>query len=333
VDAGPTLSGKNGRGEVASMTKALSSCAALLGAGFLVALAARSQEPASTPATEPTAIPSPGPLVALPCVSSPARGFFSPPQMPLPPELQGDVVLVKTGSVRVFGKPRSMKPYEVRELKISPLSRVSKGGEVPLNLSAVVSTFLSPFWAEALNMPAPKGIQVESVEARQEFTFQLVKEGVGAALPVEVRCAWVAGATTASLPLKSVSVEKKVPAPNMMACELSDAPGSEPWRLMLWVGRPTGNFSMEFPSGGELVRGSVRYEATSTNATNPSLGVKGWHITGTLFTKEGRVAAAVERMGGVRVLTLCSLPPAEQALFVAVGAAVSLRDDEASKYE
>ena len=87
-------------------------------------------------------------------------------------------------------------------------------------------------------------------------------------------------------------------------------------------------------AGGGLVRGEVRYEAVSTNATKPSvLGLKPTTITGTFFKKEGRTVAAVERHPPGRILMACPIPASEQSLFVAVGAALIMRDWEAHGFE
>lgn len=233
----------------------------------------------------------------------------------MPPELQGNVMLVKTGAVRISGKPPSFKPYLVRELQIGPMR--GAGGSVELNLAP----FRAVFGFQSLNV-------------QQNFSFQLVKEDAPGAPRITARCTWGSASVTRSFSLKSTGFEMKVPQGNTTLCELFDEPDAEPWRLFLWVGPPSNLIPPEFPSGGGLVRGEVRYEAASTNAIKPSmLGLKPTVITGTFFTREGQTVAAVERLVPVRVLMQCSVPAAEQPLFVAVGAALFIRDGMAMRVE
>ncbi len=295
------------------MRKFLFCRAALLGAGVLTAMAAGSQEPAPTPAMEPAATPAPALLVAVPCVSSPARGFFSRPQVPMPPDLQGDVVLLKTGAIKISGKPPSFMPWVVKELTFS-----SGPGS----------------WFRAGLTGFNMAFGFESLSVEKGFAFRLVRKDAPDAPAISVRCLWGLASTAGSVSRGSWGIEMKVPRGNATVCELFDSPESEPWRLFLWVGPPSNLVPPEFPSGGGLVRGETRYEATSTNAIKPAiLGLKPTMITGTFFTREGRTVAAIERLVPARVLMPCSVPVANQPLFVAIGAALYIRDGEASRYE
>ena len=245
----------------------------------------------------------------------------------MPPELQGDVAFVKTQASRIttnvtvtglFSKGSSstgvkaptVKPYAVKDLSLS-----RKGAEtIGLDLSA----FNIPF-------------AFHSVKVEGAFSFRLVHEEATAAAPISVRCAWGLASYTGSASRGKWGVEMNIPQGNSMACELLAAPDVDPWRLFLWVGPPSALIPPEFPSGGGLVRGEVRYEATSTNAA--PLGLKSAMITATFFTKEGRTVAAVERLVPGRVVMQCSTPPAEQPIFVAIGASLYIRDGQASWFE
>ena len=332
---------------------------ALLGAGLAVALVGRAQEqtptpalaaPAAvtpepdltpTPAVEPMATmtpeglpppaesaasastpqdsPGPAPGITLPCAPSPTRGFFSRPQVPMPAELQGDVLIVKTGSIRIGRKPPSLKPYVVKGMKAGPVTGGS-ASQVPAWVSALTAQ-----WAFRLN----------SVLVKQSFSFQLATESSPEEPIVGVRCAWGMAWTTGGLSVARTGFEMRIPQGDMVLCELSGGRDPEPWTLFLWVGPPTDPLvPQEFPSGGGLARGTVRFDATSTNAVNPSLlGLKPAQMTGTFFTREGRAVAAVERLIPGRVLMPCSTPAAEQSLFAAVGAALFIRDGEAGVFD
>ena len=335
------------------MAKVISSRLVFLGAGLAIALAAGAQEPTPAPAISPpvSVTPEPAPTAppaveptnagaptqasapaqaaastpapeasatparetASPCVPSPTS-VFSRPRIPLPPELLGDVVLVKGGSVRVMNKPPSLKPYAIKELKAdSPAVKTA----VPLNLAAFNLAF---------------GFQ--RLMVTQRFSFQLAKEDEPGFRPVTARCIWGLASSTTGVAARSFGIEMRVPQGNSVLCEISEAPDAEPWRLFLWVGPLSNLVPAEFPSGGGLVRGEVRYEAVSTNATKPSvLGLKPTTITGTFFKKEGRTVAAVERHPPGRILMACPIPASEQSLFVAVGAALIMRDWEAHGFE
>jgi len=263
----------------------------------------------------------------------------------MPPELQGDVILLRTQAIRVStnlkvrgalvkgsssagGTVPSLRPFAVKEMKLGPITRSAAGGELPFNLSAL----FQQYGIQAVGLPAPISLHFEKISARQEYAFRLVNEEERAAPPLGVRCTWVAAATRTVLSGTPVGVEMKVPGPSLVLCELTDAKDPEPWRLSLWVGPPSRLVPPEFPSGGELTRGAVRYEATSTNAA--PLGLKSAMILATFFNKEGRAVAAVERnqVPG-RVIMQCSTPPAEQPIFVAIGAALYIRDGQALPIE
>lgn len=320
----------------------------LLGAGLAVTLVGRAQESAPRPTTalpaaatpeeapvpaSPAPVPTPEAVaaspgaVSLPCVPLSQRGSSSRPQVPMPPELQGDVALVKTEAVRISthlsisgpffkgpsstgGKAPSLKPFSVKDLAINPKKEES-----------------SRFDLSAFNVQ----FGFQSVKVAQTFSFRLVNDDTPAAAPVTVRCAWGLASSTTSGSKGKWGIEMLIPQGNSMACELFDAPDVSPWRLFLWVGPPSELIPPEFPSGGGLVRGEVRYEAASTNAA--PLGLKSAMITATFFTKEGRAVAAVERLVPGRVVMPCSIPPAEQAIFVAIGAALYIRDGQASWFE
>ncbi|MGE5345033.1 MAG: hypothetical protein ACM3JH_03680 [Acidithiobacillales bacterium] len=237
----------------------------------------------------------------------------------MPPELQGDVVLVKTGAIRFSGKPPSLKPFAVKEFKLGAV----QGGPGPVDI---------PFWLRELN-PFP-GFTLDSLTIQQNFSFVLVREDAPAVPRVAVRCGWGLASISGGVSGRSGGVEMRVPHGNTTLCELQEEAGTEPWKLFLWVGPPSNLIPPEFPSGGGLVRGEVQYEATSTNTIKPNLlGLNPAMITATFFRKEGRTVTAVERLTPGRVLMDCSVPPAEQSLFVAIGAALFIRDGVAVKYE
>jgi hypothetical protein len=274
-------------------------------------------EPAATPAANPTALfeasTAPAAEGSPDCAPQAARGFFSRPQVPMPPELQGRAVIVRTGAIRVSGKAPTLKPYAVKDLSIGSLA----GGSVSFGLAAFKAAF-----------------GFESVSATQSFSFRLLREDAHGTPPVEARCVWGAAMATGGAGRRSLGIEMRVPQGNATLCELFDAPDGEPWRLFLWVGPPSKLVPPEFPSGGGLVRGEVRYEATSINAIKPALlGLDSTLITGTFFTRDGRTVAAVERLVPSRILMQCSVPPAEQSIFVAIGAALSIRDGLAMRFE
>jgi hypothetical protein len=231
----------------------------------------------------------------------------------MPPELQGNAVIVKTGAIRISGKAPSIKPYVVKDLVYGFGAGTSTG----FNLTA----FSAAFGFQQLSM-------------KSGFAFRLERDDGLSAAPVTVHCAWGAAMTTGNVDVRSFGVEMRVPRGSSTLCELFDEPDAEPWRLFLWVGPPSKLVPPEFPSGGGLVRGAVRYEAVSTNEIKPSpLGLKPTMITGTFFKREGQTIAAVERLVPYRVLMQCSVPAAEQAAFVAIGAALFIRDGQAMAVE
>jgi hypothetical protein len=62
------------------------------------------------------------------------------------------------------------------------------------------------------------------------------------------------------------------------------------------------------------------------------LGMRAPMITGTVFWTEGRAVAAVERLLPGRIVMACSLPAAEESLFVAVGTALLVFDLESGAF-
>jgi hypothetical protein len=227
------------------------------------------------------------------------------PQMPLPPELAQGAVVVKAGFARSNLKPLSLKGYVLQDLAFE--------GEWtrPIAVS-VLEASMGFAWQ-------PSGVQ-------GAFSFRLEKADGEPATLSQAVCNWgqaeVSGGTK--------KVEFVIPKGTAMVCEFVQAPGEEPWRLVLATGLKS-VFSMQFRSGGRLFRGETQYETASTNVIEP-IGLRAQYMTGTLFLKGGRPVAAVERILPGRILTLPSATAGDQALFVAVGASIFLLDWEAHSY-
>ncbi len=224
------------------------------------------------------------------------------PRMPLPAELAQGAVVVKAGAVRSNFKPLSLKGYSLRDLD-----------------------FQSD-WTRRIDVSfaeASMGFAWQRSEFHGAFSFRLEKADGEPAMLSEAVCNWgqaeVRGGTR--------EFEFRVPRGTAMVCEFVQAPGEEPWRLVL----ATGDFSRRLRSAGRLFRGETHYETTSTNVIEP-IGLRAQYTTGNVFLKDGRPVAAVERILPGRILTLPTATTEDQALFVAVGASVFLLDWEARTF-
>jgi hypothetical protein len=229
--------------------------------------------------------------------------------MPLPPELKDAEVLAQTGRTRVVlmgkVKPPSLKPYAIKDLQTGSGSHA---------LSATAVAFASAI-----------GFQWGQVEGG--ISFHLEKEGPEAATPIGAQCVWGLATTSGGFSVGKYGSEFKVPTGSSLVCEFLPSPGADPWELLLWTGAPTNLFTLDFPSGGVLARGDVRYEADSTNVIE-GVGLRAPYMTGTIFRRDGHAVAAIDRMLPGRVLAAPSLPTEERPLFVAVGAAIFVYDTQ-----
>ncbi|MBK9088813.1 MAG: hypothetical protein IPL90_07090 [Holophagales bacterium] len=296
---------------------------AIAGLALFSTTLAPAQESAPTPSPVPVATPAPARDVdapparpgALPCAPAGPRSFMSGPQMPLPPDLSGDVRIVKAGKIRIGRKPPKLAPFVVKEFRLGP-----RTGWSAVDVDAFDARFDATF-----------GFHVERTSG--SISFQLAREDLPDAPLVTARCAWGFAAMSMGLSRGSVGVEARVPQRSTTFCEFLDAPDGEPSVLFLEVGPPSNLFNPRFPSHGGLVRGKIRYEAISTNVMNPALlGMRAPMITGTVFWAGGRAVAAVERLLPGRVLIACSVPAAEESLFVAVGTALLVQDLESGAF-
>lgn len=229
--------------------------------------------------------------------------------MPLPPELQKAPAVVTTGRSRsvVLGKvkPPSIKPYLMKDLETGSGSHAMTAGAV---------TFGSTI-----------GFEWQKVEGG--LSFRLVKEGADETTLRLVQCVWGLATTSGGFARGAYGADFRIPSGSTLVCEVIEAPDAEPWKLLLWTGAPSNLIVPDFPSGGVLSRGDVRYEAASTNVIEPP-GIHAQYMTGTLFTRDGQAVAAVERLLPGRVLIEPSVPLADQTLFVAVGAAIFVYDTQ-----
>lgn len=248
----------------------------------------------------------------LACLVLALPAILAAPGMPLPPGLEKDAVVVKAGSSRtiVLGKPRPIRlePYAIRDLE--------------------TGTFGAQAGSAGVARP-PLAVEFRWNRLEAGFSFRLEDER---ATPVEVGrvlCDWGTGAMSGEASRGRAGVELRIPDATALACEIVLDLSEESWRLFLWTDRPTNVLVPEFPSGGTLVRGAVRYDTSSTNVVEP-LGLKATRMTGTLFLRDGRPVAAVERMLPGRILLSPSLEPAERSLFLVAGAAIFTYDHLAS---
>jgi hypothetical protein len=242
-----------------------------------------------------------------------ASGFACATTMPLPPELKDAEVLAQTGRTRVIlmnkVKPPSLKPYVIKDLQTGSGSQA---------LSASAAAFASAI-----------GFQWGKVDGG--ISFHLEKEGAEAATPIAAQCVWGLATTSGGFSVGKYGSEFKVPTGSSLDCEFLPSPGAEPWRLLLWTGAPSNVFTLEFPSGGVLARGDIRYEAESTNVIE-GVGLRSPNMTGTVFRSGGQAVAAVDRMLPGKVLAAPSLPADERSLFVAVGAAIFVYDTQTQSH-
>lgn len=313
---------------------------AVAGLALLFATGARGQDSAPTPAAAPAAAPEtpaspvevpsqeatvatpPAPQAGasavpdgaspLPCAAAPTKKSKARMRIPLPPELQGEVRVLELKGAWVGKKLPPLRPWVMKDLRSGHTTAIGNG----VGLSGFGATF---------------GVASEHVE--RAFEFSLAREDAPAATGIPVRCEWEGGSDSFGGG-SGVGAGMRYPRPNTILCEFFDAPEAEPWRLRLYVGRPSNPINPEFYGRGALARGETTYKATVTNETIPSvLGLRAPMVTGTFFWKEKRVVAAVERLVPGRIVLSCATSPEEQSLFVAVGAALLFRDLEAWSLE
>lgn len=229
--------------------------------------------------------------------------------MPLPPELKNAPTIATTGRSRmvIMGKvkPISFKPYVLKDLETGSGSHAISAGAVAFG-SAI-------------------GFEWRRVEGG--LSFRLEKESTEPTTLSIVSCVWGLATTSGGFSRGAYGTEFRMPSGSSLVCELTQSPGAEPWRLLLWTGAPSNPIVPEFPSGGVLQQRDVRYAAESTNVVEP-MGIHAQFMTGTLFLREGQAVAAVDRNVPGRVLAQPSLSPEEQSLFVAVGAAIFVYDTQ-----
>lgn len=262
---------------------------------------------ATTPPGSPVgALPGPETASPLPCVAAPAKKSKARVRIPLPPDLQGEVRVLELQGAWTGKKLPPLAPWAMKDLRSGLTTAIGNG----VGLSGFGTTF---------------GAGSEHIE--RAFEFRLVREENPEAPGISVRCEWEGGSDSFG---GGMGVGMRYPRPNTILCEFFDAPEVEPWRLRLYVGRPSNPINPEFYGRGGLARGEVTYKATVTNETIPSvLGLRAPMITGTFFWKEKTVVAAVERLLPGRIVLSCATSPEEQSLFVAAGTALLFRDLQA----
>lgn len=271
--------------------------------------------PCPAQGSPPASAGAPEKAGALPCGPAPKRSFMTGPQMPLPPELSGDVRIVRAGSSRRGGKPAKLAPFVARDFRLGPKAR----------WTAVE--------VEAFDAHVDAAFGFHADQSSQSVAFLLAREDVADGPVVTTRCAWGSATATGSASVGSMGLEARVPRGSTIVCEFLDGPESEPWTLFLATGPPTNLFNPSFPSHGGLSRGRTRFEAVSTNVMNPApLGMRAPMITGTVFSSGGRGVAAIERLLPGRVVMSCALPAREESLWMAVGLALMVFDLESGAF-
>ena len=211
-----------------------------------------------------------------------------------PPDLSGDVPIVKAGKVRIGRKPPKLAPFVVKEFRLGP-----RTGWSTVDIDAFDARFDATF-----------GFQVE--HASQSVSFQLAREDLPDA-PVRDGPLCVGLCDGVEEPLSRERWSRVACAAGKHdLLRISRSADGEPVVLFLEVGPADDLFNPRFPSHGGLVQGKLRYEAISTNVTKPALlGMMAPMITGTVFWTGGRAVAAVERLLPGRFLMACSVPAAE----------------------
>jgi hypothetical protein len=242
-------------------------------------------------------------------------GFACATTIPLPPELKDAEVIATTGRTRtiVMGKvkPPSMKPYVLRDLQTGSGSKA---------LSQTATVF-----------GATIGFEWWHVDGG--LSFRLEKEGSEPGALGNVTCVWGLATTSGGFSADKFGAEFKIPSGSSLMCEFLPTMGTEePWKLLLWTGAPSNPIVPDFPSGGVLARGDVRYAASSTNVIEP-VGIHAPYMTGTIFTRDGQAVAAIERTLPGRVLAQSSLQSEEKTLFVAIGAAIFIYDTQTAPHQ
>ena len=229
--------------------------------------------------------------------------------MPLPPELKDAEVVASTGHTRsiVMGKVSapSLKPYVVKDLQTGSGSHALSAGAVAFG--------------------SPIGFQWREVEGG--LSFRIANLNADETTLAIAQCVWGLATIAGSFAVGDFGASFRVPKGSNLVCEFRTAPDTEPWKLLLWTGAPSNLINPEFPSGGVLARGDVRYEAVSTNAV-AGTGLRAAYMTGTVFRRDGMAVVAIDRSLPSRVLAQPSLSPDERSLFVTLGAAIFVYDTQ-----
>jgi hypothetical protein len=244
-----------------------------------------------------------------------AAGLGRATAIPLPPELKDAEVIATTGRTRVIVmgkvKPPSLKPYVLKDLQTGSGSKA---------LSHAANVFAGAI-----------GFEWGHVDGG--LSFRLEKQGSEPATLGKVTCVWGLATTSGGFSAGKYGAEFKIPTGSSLFCEfLPTADIEEPWKLLLWTGAPSNPIVPDFPSGGALARGEVRYAASSTNVIEPA-GIHAPYMTGTIFSRDDQPVAAIERMLPGRVLVQPSLQPEERTLFVAMGAAIFVYDTQTAPHQ
>lgn len=235
---------------------------------------------------------------------APKSGLFSRlmqrQTMPLPPELQDDVTVIKVGPSSSTKRPLRIAPYTVGRLKMS-----------------TVETAGLTVWVRSLGY--------ENVEATQEFAFRLAHEGAEDATLFEGRCVWAVGTKKLTWTGEDSEAEIGLREVKFLVCGLTDSAASEPWLLNLMTDVKPKGLWFKVAEDGDLRRGEIVYQARTTFVALPSeLTLPS--ATGTVFIRNEQPVAAVERVPPGRIVLGPTAPEAERHLLVAASAAVLLFD-------
>ncbi len=220
--------------------------------------------------------------------------------MPLPLELEDDVVTIKAGASWSTKHPLRIAPYSVSRLK----------------MSAVESTGLAV---------RVRSLGYEDIEKTQEFAFRLAHEGAEDATLLEGRCAWAIATKKLTWTGEDSEAAVGLREVKFLVCELREAADGEPWLLNLMTDVKPKDLWFKVAEEGALRRGEVGYEARTTFVAEPSeLTLP--NPTGTVFLRAEQPVAAVERVPPGRIVLGRACAEAEQHLLVSASAAVLLFD-------
>lgn len=233
----------------------------------------------------------------------------------IPPDLSGDVRIVKAGKIRIGRKPPKLAPFVVKEFRLGP-----RTGWSAVDVDAFDARFDATF-----------GFHVE--HASQSLSFQLAREDLPDAPVVTARCVGLCDGVEEPLSRErrsrvACAAEKydllRVPrrAGRRAVSSLPRGrPAVEPLQPPLSV--PRRARAREGPLRGHL---DERHEPRPPRDEGPDDHRHG------LLDRWPRAVAAVERLLPGRVLMACSVPAAEESLFVAVGTALLVQDFESGAF-